>query len=242
MCDDEIFNFEEDPCTSSFQYEEPTFIQPDNVSARAPPPSPEGLRKQVLPGKHITMDQLAKELSSLRDPDFPQTNSVRPRAETISTIPLFQDSHTREFFQHKFMSIESQGYFGCFKSQDYEEDEMECEDSFQAQMNIPHSLHIPNSLNIRAEFEGPFNPFTPGGSCDPSPVSADNHHIPFVMGGISSDGFKKNSLKRRTNDKLLNSPYPHPGQECSDISKKSRSARSSPPFILYSHLSQSAPR
>ena len=237
MCDEDIFHFEEEPSAStSYDYDESCITSPDRggMCASAPPPSPEGIRKSYSAERNIAMEQLARKLSVL-DSEVESTHTtvpviMRPRAETISTLPTFQERD--EFFQPNFMSLNTSSFFGMYESrreQHDDDDDMECEDSYPDR---------PFSLSIRPDFSNPFNQ---AGSCDPSPAGEDEH-IPFMMSGIQQECYKMNSLKRRTNDKLASGPYPLPGQECSDISKRSRSARSSPPYVLFSHLSQSAPR
>lgn len=242
MCDEDIFHFEEEPSAStSFDYNDFSVGSPERSGlclpesggfcASAPPPSPEGIRKSYSCERSLAMEQLARKLSILDDEleaDHPTVPViVRPRAETISTLPTFRDRE--QFFQANFMSVNSSNFFGMYKSGQDDEDDMECEDAFNDR---------PFSLSIRQDFT---SSYTQSGSCDPSPAG-DHDHIPFMMGGIQSECYKMNSMKRRTNEKLTSSPYPLPGQECTDISKRSRSARSSPPYVLFSHLSQSAPR
>ena len=239
MCDEDIFNFEEEPSAStSYNGNYSGVIANSNrggMCASAPPLSPEGVRKSYSAERNLAMEQLARKLSVLDKEELESAHPsvpviMRPRAETISTLPTFRERD--EFFQPNFMSLNTSRFFGMYESsreEDDDDDDMECEDSYPDR---------PFSLNFRPDFNIPYNQ---AGSCDPSPAG-EHDHIPFMMSGIQPECYKMNSLKRRTNDKLSNSPYPLPGQECNDISKRSRSARSSPPYVLFSHLSQSAPR
>lgn len=240
MCDEDIFHFEEEPSasTSYNDNDDSCLASPSDRGGKcgsAPPPSPEGVRKSYSAERNIAMEQLARKLSVLDDEIEPSHPSVpvimRPRAETISTLPTFRERD--QFFQPNFMSLNTSSFFGMYESHREEvddDDDMECEESYSDR---------PYSLSIRPEFNNPYNQ---AGSCDPSPAG-EHEHIPFMMSGIQQECYKMNSLKRRTNDKLSSGPYPLPGtSECSDISKRSRSARSSPPYVLFSHLSQSAPR
>lgn len=214
MIDEEIFQFDQEPCSSALVYDE----VPDTRKSVAPPPSPEEIRKNYCSGSStIAMEQLARKLNSLNEPRF--EDLVRPRAETISTLPSFS-------FQQDFVSS---NFFGLYKSttvedEDEDEDEMECEDS----------AYTSEGISINQLSHQPYNEL---GSCDQSPVNVDS--IPIMMGGFQSECYKMNSLKRRTND---NNPYPMAGSQRNDISKKSRSTRTGPPILLFSHLSQSAPR
>lgn len=231
MCDETIFNFEEERPVS-YEYDEASCSPSDT---RVPPPSPEGQRKGHVSENKIIMEQLTLKLNYLSETNCSNPPVIiRQRAETISSIPMF--SGREQLFPRSFMSLNSQNIFNLCKSHTIDTDdseEMDCENSYSE--NDPRFKS--HSLSIRPEFT-----FTPSDSCEQIPDTNNIDHLPFIMGGIQPEGYKMNSLKRRTNEKLLNGPYPMPGQECSDISKRSRSARSSPPFVLYSHLSQSAPR
>ena len=234
MCDETIFNFEEErPVPNSYEDANCSPSDTDLLRSSAPPPSPECHRKSLFGEKNMIMEQLTLKLNCLSESNCSTPPVIiRKRAETISSIPMFLGRE--QMFPHNFMSLNSQNIFGLCKSHAIDTDdseEMECENSYS------DSHFQADSLGIRPEFA-----FTPSDSCEQIPVNNNIDNLPFIIGGLQPEGYKMNSLKRRTNDKLLNGPYPMPGQECSDISKRSRSARSSPPFVLCSHVSQSAPR
>ena len=134
MCDEDLFNFEQDSVYTSHPNglcfpeevpashchnllpldEDPTLAcGGDEERSKAPPPSPSSGRRSIIGPGSVTMEQLSKKLTSLRaDQEFgapvqPPPMIVRQRAETISTtIPTFFQERAKMNAQ-QFLNISS---------------------------------------------------------------------------------------------------------------------------------------
>ena len=138
------------------------------------------------------------------------------QVDSVSNMDIFGNT---ELLQERLLSLQSDMLFD-------DDIEMECED----EVVLPPSFNI-KSAGCQINLIAP--PY------EQSPRTPNNFEIMMTeQSSLNAERLKKNSLKRRTMTDKNMFPYPVPGRE----DKKSRSARSSPPFMYLSSLSQSAPR